>query len=252
MEHHASVDSTNARAAQLAAPWQVVVADHQSAGRGRLQRRWESPVGASLLLSATVPLPPWGVGWVPLLTGLAVLRAVEASTGIAAVLKWPNDVLLPADGLGKVAGILCEVVASPSGPLVVVGVGLNLSQTREQLPGPAATSLRLAGTSAPDSTAADSTVLAASLLDHLAGLYAVLVTGSRPDEGAAARAAYREHCATIGQEVRLSRSSLSTATDVAGRAVAVDDEGRLVIEQAGVRSVWAAGDVVHVRPPDAA
>lgn len=240
VEHHASLDSTNARGARLGRPWLVVTADHQSAGRGRLRRSWESPVGSSLLISATVPLPPSGAGWVPLLTGLAVLRAVEANAGIAAVLKWPNDVLLPGDGFGKVAGILCEVVGAPSGALVVIGVGLNVTQTRAELPVPTATSLLLAG-----ATALDGTALSASFLDHLAGLYAGLVAGAA--EVAAARAAYRDHCATIGQEVRLSRAE---AADVLGRAVAVDDDGRLVIERAGERSAWAAGDVVHVRPPD--
>ncbi len=240
VEHHDSLDSTNACAARLARPWQVVTSDHQSAGRGRQQRSWDSPAGSSLLLSATVPLPPSGVGWVPLLTGLAVLRAVEAHTGLDAVLKWPNDVLLPGDDFRKVAGILCEVVGAPSGALVVIGVGLNVSQTREELPVPTATSLMLSGEPAVDGTA-----LAVSFLDHLAGLYAGLVAGAA--EVAGSRAAYRDHCATIGQEVRLSRSG---ATDVVGRAVAVDDDGRLVIEAAGERSAWAAGDVVHVRPPD--
>ncbi len=247
VEHHASLDSTNARGARLGRPWLVVTADHQSAGRGRLRRSWESPVGSSLLISATVPLPPSGAGWVPLLTGLAVLRAVEANAGIAAVLKWPNDVLLPGDGFGKVAGILCEVVGAPSGALVVIGVGLNVTQTRAELPVPTATSLLLAGATAVDGTALDGTSLAISFLDHLAGLYAGLVAGAA--EVAAARAAYRDHCATIGQEVRLSRAE---AADVLGRAVAVDDDGRLVIERAGERSAWAAGDVVHVRPPDPA
>lgn len=239
VKHHATTDSTNARAAELGRPWQVVVADHQSAGRGRLQRRWESPPGSSLLLSATVPLPPAGAGWLPLLTGVAVVRAVGESTGLGAVLKWPNDVLLPDDDLRKVCGILCEVVEGASGALVVVGVGLNVTQSRDQLPVPGATSLALAG--AP---AVDVAVLSASLLTHLAGLYAGMVAGAA--ELAAARAAYRDCCSTIGQEVRLTRTS---APDVVGRAVSVDDDGRLVIDRGGERTAWAAGDVVHVRPP---
>lgn len=229
VEHHASIDSTNARAAGLARPWHVVVADHQTAGRGRLARSWEAPAGSSALLSATVPRPAARAGWIPLLTGVAVVGAVEETTGLVASLKWPNDVLLPADGSRKVCGILCQV----AGDVVVVGVGLNLTQGRDELPVPTATSLALAG-----ATDADPTALVAAFLTRLAAL----VTGPP-----GVRAAYRDRCATIGQEVRLTRSG---AADVLGRAVAVDEEGRLVIEQGGRRTAWAAGDVVHVRPPD--
>ncbi|MEO7061833.1 MAG: biotin--[acetyl-CoA-carboxylase] ligase [Lapillicoccus sp.] len=262
VEHHASLGSTNARAAEVGRPWHVVVADHQTAGRGRLQRRWDSPAGSSLLVSATVPLPPPSrearsdAGWVPLLTGVAVLRAVETATGptgptgqrgqrgqpgLRATLKWPNDVLLPADGSRKVCGILCEVVTGGPGALVVIGIGLNITQSREELPVPTATSLLLAG-----ATDVDPTSLAVSFLEQLARLYAGLVAGAA--EMAAVRAAYRDRCATLGQEVRLSRTG---ADDVVGRAVAVDDDGRLVIEAGDGRTAWAAGDVVHLRPADA-
>lgn len=235
LEHHASIGSTNARAVELANPWQVVVADHQSSGRGRLLRSWEAPPGTSVAVSATVPVPAAGSGWLPLLAGVAVLDAVEATSPLAGVLKWPNDVLLEADGGRKVCGILCEVLP---GGTVVVGVGINISQSRDELPVGTATSLRLAGADV------DRTTLVTAYLTRLAQLYAVLVAG---DAGAdRVREAYRSRCSTIGQRVSLSRQ---VGPDVVGLATGVDDEGRLVIESEGVRRAWAAGDVVHVRPP---
>ena len=244
VEHHASTTSTNARALELATPWTVVVADHQSAGRGRMARPWESPAGASLLLTAILPLPDpatEAVGWLPLLTGLAVARAVREETGVATALKWPNDVLVPADDDRKLCGILCEVGTAASGVrVVVVGIGLNLTQGRADLPVPTATSLALAA--GPGVPPPDPTGLAVAVLTHLADAYAAATAGG--SSAASERAAYRSTCATLGQEVRLSRIG---ADDVVGRALAVDDGGRLVIDVAGERTVWAAGDVVHVR-----
>lgn len=236
MEHHVSIGSTNARAAELASPWHVVVADHQSAGRGRLLRSWEAPPGASVAVSATVPAPGTGSGWLPLLAGMAALEAVESTTGLRGALKWPNDVLLDADERRKVCGILCEVL--PAG-LVVIGAGINVTQSREELPVGTATSLRLAGAEV------DRTALVTAYLTRLAELYGALSTDGRA--AARLRRAYRSRCATIGSQVSLSRSS---GGDILGLAADVDDDGRLVIENDGVRRPWAAGDVVHVRPHD--
>ncbi|MEP6630265.1 MAG: biotin--[acetyl-CoA-carboxylase] ligase [Lapillicoccus sp.] len=233
VEHHRTIGSTNRRAAELGRPWRVVVADHQSEGRGRLARRWEAPPGSSVAVSATVPTPEGGTGWLPLTAGLAVVEAVESVTGLTAELKWPNDVLLPADGGRKVCGVLCEMVTSGSRPFVVVGAGINVSQTREQLPVPTATSLALAG--AAD---ADPTALVVAYLGRLA---------ARLGEPAAlVREAYRQSCATIGRAVALSLPDGQTLT---GAAVAVDDDGRLVVDGPDGRIAWAAGDVVHARPP---
>src|SRR6476659_27456 len=88
LEHHATISSTNARAAMVGEPWRVVVADHQSEGRGRLTRSWEAPPGTSVAVSATVPVPEGAQGWLPLLAGLAVAEAVTAETGVDADLKW--------------------------------------------------------------------------------------------------------------------------------------------------------------------
>ncbi len=249
VEHHASTGSTNALALQRARPGLVVVADHQSAGRGRMARAWESPPGASLLLTASLPLPAEGAGWLPLLTGLAVQRAVAEVCGLEATLKWPNDVLLPADGDRKVCGILCEVGGpgegregqlGREGRVVAVGIGLNVAQGRDDLPVPTATSLALAGAPAD---AVDRTDLAAAVLTHLGQAYGALTAGGVAAAGE--RAAYRAACSTLGREVRLQRVD---APDVLGTAVEVDGQGRVVIDDHGERTAWAAGDVVHVRP----
>lgn len=235
VEHHATIGSTNARAAWLAAPWRVVVADHQSEGRGRLARTWEAPPGTSVAVSATVPVPDQGQSWLPLLAGVAVAEAVTEVAGVQADLKWPNDVLLPTDGDRKVCGILCEVVQAPAGGCVVIGAGINVDQDRGQLPVDSATSLALGG--APD---VDRNRLVAAYLSAVARWYAVL-TGGDP---AGLRDAYRRRCSTIGRSVTLSRPD---GPDLLGTAVAVDDDGRLVVEAADGRHSWAAGDVTHVR-----
>src|SRR5262245_63047819 len=135
--------STNAdllaQAGAGAAEGLVLVAEAQTAARGRLGRRWTSPPRAALTFS--VLLRPRGVptallGWVPLLAGVAAASAVRAATGVEAVLKWPNDVLAPG---GKLGGILAE----RSGSVVVVGIGINVWQDRAGLPGAAATSVLL-------------------------------------------------------------------------------------------------------------
>lgn len=231
---HPELGSTNAEAARLATPWHVVVTDHQQAGRGRMGRSWDTPPRTSLTLSVLLPAPEHGRGWVPLLTGLAVLRAIEGQTGLAGTLKWPNDVLLAADGDRKVCGVLCEL--QPDG--VVVGVGINVSQTREELPVDTATSLALAGARDVDRQA-----LAVAVLTDLAAVHAALTGGETGRE--AARAAYRRACTTIGSEVDLH---LGGAAPRRVHAVAVDDEGRLVVRDGDSEYAVAAGDVVHVRP----
>ena len=158
LELHASAPSSNAlaaaRAKEGAAEGLVVVADHQSAGRGRLDRSWQTPPGAaatfSLLLRPSVPAASWP--WLPLLTGRSVAKALVA-LGYRAGVKWPNDVLIEER---KVSGILVERVETPQGPAAVVGVGINVGMTSAELPVPTATSLWLetpAPVEAPDRTA---------------------------------------------------------------------------------------------------
>jgi BirA family biotin operon repressor/biotin-[acetyl-CoA-carboxylase] ligase len=231
----ASTGSTNAdlaaEARAGAASWSALVAGEQTAGRGRLTRTWSSPPGTSVSLSVLLrpsrPVAEWGL--LPLLTGLGVARAVE-SLGAAAVLKWPNDVLLSADGERKVCGILAEFVASPS-PAVVVGMGLNVSQARDEFPVDTATSLALVGVSA---TRAE---VVRAVLEQLARVY-----GEWDANGwGAVRGAYEAGCVTLGRHVRVE---LPDGTSVAGVATAVLDDGRIVV---GSRT-FAAGDIHHLRP----
>jgi BirA family transcriptional regulator, biotin operon repressor / biotin---[acetyl-CoA-carboxylase] ligase len=200
----------------------IVVAEQQTAGRGRLDRTWVSPARAGLTASALLR-PGWPVAelpWVPLLAGVAVARALREQAGVDAVLKWPNDVLV--DGR-KVAGLLAEV---PAEGAVVVGLGLNVTTRREELPHDQATSLQLEGAEVTDRD-----TLLRAVLRALGDVVADPVAG---------RAAYRALCSTVGRRVTVSLPDGSTAE---GEATAVDDDGRLVV--AG--SALSAGDVVHVR-----
>jgi BirA family biotin operon repressor/biotin-[acetyl-CoA-carboxylase] ligase len=230
---HPTLGSTNAEAARLAEPWRVVVTDHQQAGRGRLGRTWETPARTSVTLSVLVPAPDDGRGWMPLLTGLAVMRAIRDVTGLDAGLKWPNDVLLPADDERKVCGVLCEL--QPGG--IVVGLGVNVDQERAELPVDTATSLRLAG--APDVDRGD---LVVAVLGHLATLHRDLLQGGAART--AAQSAYRDACLTLGRQVDLHDGGGAVRRV---RAAGIDDEGRLVVTDGGPEYAVAAGDVVHVR-----
>jgi BirA family biotin operon repressor/biotin-[acetyl-CoA-carboxylase] ligase len=256
----AETGSTNAdlgdRARSGAAEGLVLVAEHQSAGRGRLHRSWESPRGASLTFSVLlapreVPSGRWG--WLPLLTGLAVAEAVQEETRVPCRLKWPNDVLAPrghAAGIGeddrewgKLAGILVERVEGPDGPAAVVGVGLNVSTGAEELPVPTATSLALAG---------------ARDLDRTRLLRAVLARlGSRQqawraaggDPGRGLRSDYLAASGTQGSEIGVD---LPSGTRLEGVADGLDDDGALLVRSADGVTEVRAGDVVHLRQPGAA
>lgn len=262
----ASLDSTNAEALRRPQPWRVVVADHQSAGRGRLARQWQAPPRAAIAVTCVLPIgaPGQDLGWLPLLAGLAMRAALTPAeearrSRVRIALKWPNDVLAApvatAPDLRKVCGILCQVVpaaarptAGPArtrsagglGALVVVGAGVNIDQARDELPVDTATSLRLCGLA--DASRED---VVTRYLDALLHLYAAW-----QDRGAAlerARSAYRSVCVTIGQVVDVHRLG---AEVVRGVANGVDGQGRLLVTGGSGVAAHAAGDVVHVRPAD--
>ncbi|WGY03436.1 biotin--[acetyl-CoA-carboxylase] ligase [Nocardioides sp. QY071] len=219
----------------------VVVADHQSSGRGRLDRTWETPPGTavtfSLVLRPTVPPASWP--WLPLLVGHNVAKAITA-LGYDAKVKWPNDVLLDADR--KVAGILVERVETPTGPAAIVGVGINVAMTADELPVPTATSLAVAGPGAPDRTSVLLAVVAA-----VREGYDVWQAGG--EQGTTRLAtSYRSHCATLGRDVRVE---LPGGGELLGRATDIDDDGRLVVTTAAGTERVGAGDVIHVRPTSA-
>ncbi len=233
----AATGSTNAAAAAAPEPGRVVVADHQTAGRGRLDRGWETPAGVALTFSAVVDpgLPDAHWPWLPLLAGVAVAGAVRRATGLVTSLKWPNDVLV-ADR--KLAGILVERVVGSSGPVAVVGIGVNVHQT--ELPVPHATSLALEGAAVDRADLL--TAVLAGISGELAGWRAA---GGDP---AGLRASYTAACGTLGRDVRVLMPGGRT---VEGRAEDVDEVGRLVVREArgGTRAL-TAGDVVHLRVPN--
>jgi len=234
----AETASTNAlvadRAREGAPDGLVVMAEHQTAGRGRLDRTWETPPGTaltfSMLLRPTAPPATWP--WLPLLTGLGAATALQR-LGYAATVKWPNDVLI---GERKVGGILVERVETPTGAAAVVGIGINTGMAADQLPVPTATSLSLEP--GPEDTPARDEVLVA-VVEAVRALY----DDWQRDPGALAER-YGAACVTVGRRVRVE---LPAGGTLEGEAVAVDDAGRLVVETSEGRHQVGAGDVVHVR-----
>ena len=232
------VGSTNAvlaaRAADDAPEGAVLVAEHQAAGRGRLDRTWTSPPRAGLTVSVLLrpDVPAARRGWLPLLTGVALAEAVGEVTGVRTSLKWPND-LLAVDGT-KLAGILAEA----TGGAVVVGTGLNVSTRREELP-PTGTSLSLV-TGAPVDRGP-------VLLAYLRGLerrYREWTAALGDPVASGLARDYLAWCSTVGEEVAVTMPDGST---LEGTATAVDWDGRLVLQAAAGTVELASGDVQHVR-----
>jgi BirA family biotin operon repressor/biotin-[acetyl-CoA-carboxylase] ligase len=237
------IGSTNAAltvaAGEDAPEGTVLVAEHQVSGRGRLDRSWNSPPRAGLTVSFLLrpDVPAARKGWLPLLTGVALAESVSEVTGVLPSLKWPND-LLARDGL-KLAGILAEAVASPSHPTaVVVGVGLNVSTTADELPDTGTSLSRVTG----------ATVDRGPLL--LAFLRAVErryrrwseVLGDPVSSGLAD--SYLGWSSTVGSQVA---ATLPDGSTLEGVAQAVDWDGRLVVATPQGTVELAAGDVRHLR-----
>jgi BirA family biotin operon repressor/biotin-[acetyl-CoA-carboxylase] ligase len=237
--------STNAdllvRAASGEPEGAVLVAEQQSAGRGRLGRAWVSPPRVALTFSVLLrpaPVPRARLGWLPLLAGVAVAAAVRDVAAVDAQLKWPNDVLA---GPGKLAGILAEA----AGEAVVVGIGVNVSTERAELPPPgpgalAATSLRL-----ERAQSLDRTVLLAEILAGLERRYRAWSQVFGDTERSGLRADYTALCATLGRRVRVE---LPGGRLLDGLAAGVDADGRLLVSVPPDPDLpVAAGDIVHLR-----
>lgn len=228
----------------------TVLTTTQTSGRGRLGRSWSAPPSTSLAVSvmirprglhgAPVDMQTWG--WLPLLAGLAMSRAVTALLpGRPVGLKWPNDVLV---GSKKVSGILSELVPDASG--VVVGAGLNLSIAESDLPTALATSLTLEGCELRDDALVDAAC--SSYLTQFRSLVDTFLAADGDTETTGLRTATHRACTTIGRSVRVQ---LPTRPDLIGVAQTLDSLGRLVVRATdGSTHPIAAGDVTHLRPID--
>ncbi len=228
-----ALTSSNDRARELAAEdaslWSTVVAEEQTAGRGREGRSWSSPPGMGLWLSTLVP-PGSGRGVLPLRAGLAAARAVEEVTGLGAGIKWPNDVLVEGH---KVAGILCEGVGA--GP-VVVGVGIDVRQEARHFP-PALRG-RAGSLEALSGRPVSRADLAGALLRELRRLAG--------EGGGALGGDEREE---LGKRDLLAGRRVVLSTGHEGRAVGIAPDGALLLEYGGERHRSVAGSVVGIDPP---
>ncbi|HUN31180.1 MAG TPA: biotin--[acetyl-CoA-carboxylase] ligase [Trebonia sp.] len=215
----------------------VLVAEEQTAGRGRMGRSWVSPPGAALTFSVLLrpeALPAARRPWLPLVAGVGTVTSIRMLTGLEAELKWPNDVLI---GGRKVAGILAEA----AGNAVVVGIGINVSTTSEELPtGP--------GGLSPTSLLAEGVpvgrdLLLIEILRSLGQWYKTLVAEPDPQR-IGLLAQYHKLSATVGRDVRVE---LPGGQAISGLASGIDADGQLLVEADGGMYQIAAGDVIHVR-----
>jgi BirA family biotin operon repressor/biotin-[acetyl-CoA-carboxylase] ligase len=240
-----STGSTNsdliaAAAAEPAAfpDFSVLVAAEQTAGRGRSGREWQAPAGSSLVVS--VLLRPNAVAvtqfaWLPLIAGMSMANAISQFAGSQrAQVKWPNDVLI---GDKKVCGVLSELL--PDASAVVIGTGVNVFQSLDQLPTETATSLaleKIAIESLDDLLAAYLKNLRSNINDFIA-LAGELGASELHDRISAI-------CASIGREVRVM---LPNDKQFLGKAIAIDSIGRLVVQNESETRSVSVGDVVHLR-----
>lgn len=223
----------------------VLIAEEQRAGRGRMQRQWVSPRGYGLHVSVLLRpvVTQTAVAWLPLLAGVALAETVQRTTGLAASLKWPNDLLIGTDSWYKAAGILAEGVAEPEGLAVVLGIGVNVHHETADLPSGAgglpATSLAAQGARVDREQFAIALLSALAEVDDLWRAHGGDVVAS----GLLDR--YRNLCGTLGKQVRVELGDGS----LSGTATEVDTAGRLVVRGVdGASTAVSAGDVVHLRP----
>ncbi len=237
-----SVGSTNLealkRAAAGAPEGTVVIADEQTAGRGRLSRSWQSPPGCNLYLSLVLKpaVEPAAAPQLTLLAGVAVAETLSRWCPGRVGLKWPNDVQVRDR---KVCGILTEMRISGGGiSSVIVGIGINVNIRRDELD-PA---FRDAATSLREETGApvDRAVLVAALLEDLERLYDPWLR-----EGFdAIRVRWLRYSVLTGQRIRVSFQDVVEE----GTAVGLDDDGALILEEPpGVFKRVLAGDATILK-----
>ena len=195
----------------------VLVAEYQSAGRGRLDRKFIVPPRKGLTFSFCIDAIE-DIGWIPLLTGLAVADAIDENlNGKLVEIKWPNDLLVNKK---KLSGILSERVEGG----VVVGVGINIFQTKEELPIEESISLSMV-------TEVDREKLLIDILNKI---------GETFSNFANAKNHYRSKCGTIGKLVKASLPNGEIIEDI---AIGVSNEGSLLLNSREI----SVADIVHLR-----
>lgn len=247
---HRELPSTNREAVELAESGAdhgtVVVADSQTAGRGRRARAWWSPPGGNLYCSIVVrpqatglPFVDW-LSWIPLATAIAVAEAVRGTAGVTVALKWPNDLL---DGDKKVGGILCENGGRGAASFVVIGIGLNVNLPRASLP------VELAETAGSLIDTAGQPIDRNRLLAQLLGELEVVLEELATSGVSRIRPLYTERCATIGKPVRVL---LTESRELIGHAMGIAPDGALLIRPSDATNEQRlievrAADVIHLR-----
>lgn len=229
-----TVDSTNTYAKDLAvrgaAHGTVVLANHQTGGRGRLGRSFASPAGKGIYLSVILrcDTPPSELMHLTCMAAEAVRRAIFDAAGLSCGIKWINDLVV---GQKKLCGILTELVTTPQGFAIVVGAGVNCSQLPEDFPGdvaPMATSLLQCG------CPTDRWVLAAAMIRRLWQADRDLLS---PKDWLDS---YRTNCVTIGRDVQLLRDGTVRQAHADG----MDDHGALLVTLAdGTQETVFSGEV---------
>ena len=241
--------STNREAVQLAQAevehGTVVVADSQTAGRGRLSRTWFSPPGANLYCSMILRMmrPPerlteW-LSWLPLISALAAAEAIEQVSSIHVSVKWPNDLLIAKQ---KVGGVLCEnSTGTRSGPFQIIGIGINVNVDRDDWP----VDLRDSATSIwqERKIVVDRNRLLAQLLLELEQCLDELVLHGTNRIALA----YYQRCSTIGHTVR---ATLGNGDIVVGLAEGIGQDGSLRVRPQATQPGSGTPEVVHLRVAD--
>lgn len=244
-----SLPSTNREASRLAQAdvehGTVVVADSQTAGRGRLARTWFSPAGANLYCSVILRmkrpadgLTEW-LSWLPLVSALAAAEAIEAVSSLHVSVKWPNDLLISER---KVGGILCESgTGSGSSPFQIIGIGLNANVEQQDWP----EELRESATSIwhEQQRIVDRNRLLAQLLLELEQCIDELAT-----HGTSRLAlAYHQRCSTIGQRVK---ATLANGDQCLGRAEGIGQDGALIVRPDATQPGSKSPEIIHLRVAD--
>ena len=238
IEHISKTGSTNSdlvsKAPELPDGF-ILVSDHQTDGRGRLGRKWETPPSKNLLFSVLLR-PNWPLEIHRLATPALALATVEVleQFGLRATVKWPNDVMVESEGEKKIAGILAEYIHQET-PVLVVGMCLNMEwPQQEDIAPPNSTSLKACGIEK------DRFEL---LVEILKNFDKRLIEISSEKGTTTFRQAYTAKSSTVGNQVKVEKSE----GDIAGKAIDVGEDGSLIIENENGTISIAAGDVIHLR-----